>query len=94
MTEYSYPCSSRRRKLVPSDIKGGKAIFYFTLIFVIRFYLRLPKNLCKSVGDNSPTYPSANHLPVYAYSNSHRTPEGTKCGSPYAFRYRLDSLSA
>ena len=47
----SYPCSSRRRKLVPSDIEGGKTIVYFTLIFVIRFlsaivekpmYLRKP----------------------------------------------------
>ena len=37
ITEYSYPYSSRRRKLVPSDIKGGKTIVYFTLIFVIRF---------------------------------------------------------
>ena len=35
--DYSYPCSSRRRELMPSDIKGGKTIVYFTLIFVIRF---------------------------------------------------------
>ena len=37
MTEYFYPYLSRRRELMPSDIKGGKTIVYFTLIFVIRF---------------------------------------------------------
>lgn len=41
MTEYSYPCSSRRRKLMPSDIIIGWCVPFTTPISVTHYALRV-----------------------------------------------------